>query len=107
MKSLEENYDAFEKFNTIAFGIGVDSVPCNKAWAKSLGIEKTSLLSDFWPHGGVASLYDVFRSKDGYSERANIILDENGTVVFVKVYPLDQLPDINEVLELCRTISSI
>ena len=99
MKSLEENYDRFEKLNATALGIGVDSEPSNKAWARSLGIGNTSLLSDFWPHGAVAGLYDVFRSKDGFSERANIIIDENGSVSFVKVYPLDRVPDIEELLE--------
>ena len=100
MKSLEENCTQFDKLNTVAFGIGVDSVPCNKAWAKSLDIIKVTLLSDFWPHGEAAQLYDVFRSKDGFSQRANILIDENHIVKFVKVYPLNQLPDINEILEV-------
>ena len=67
MKSLEENYAQFKKLKTTAFGIGVDSAPSNKAWAKSLGIKKTALLCDFWPHGKVAKLYGVFRDKDGFS----------------------------------------
>ena len=100
MKSLEENYTQFDKLNAKVVGIGVDSVPCNKAWAKSLDIIKVTLLSDFWPHGEAAQLYDVFRSKDGFSQRANILIDENHIVKFVKVYPLNQLPDINEILEV-------
>ncbi|HWR67524.1 MAG TPA: peroxiredoxin, partial [Desulfomonilia bacterium] len=35
---------------------------------------------------------------DGISERANIIIDGKGTVSFVKIYPIPELPDINEVL---------
>ena len=97
MKSLEEVYIQFKKLNTIAFGIGVDSAPSNKAWAKSLGIKKTALLCDFWPHGKVAKLYGVFRDKDGFSERANIVIDENQVVTFIKIYPIEQLPDIKEV----------
>jgi len=100
MKSLEENYIQFDKLNAKALGIGIDSVPCNKAWAKSLGITKIALLSDFWPHGEVAQLYDVFQAREGFSERANILIDENHIVMFVKVYPLNQLPDINEILEV-------
>jgi peroxiredoxin len=64
-----------------------------------LGIESTRLLSDFWPHGKVAEAYGIFRSKYGTSERANIIVDENQKVAFVKVYPIGQLPDIKEVIE--------
>ena len=102
MKSLEENFDRLTKLNTIALGIGVDSSPSNKAWAKALNIEKTRLLSDFWPHGKVSKLYSVFREKDGYSERANILVDEKGVVLFAKMYPVGQLPDIEEIIKVLK-----
>jgi peroxiredoxin len=47
----------------------------------------------------VAKLYDIFREKDGFSERANIIADENLKVIFAKPYPISQVPDIEEVIE--------
>lgn len=93
MKALEKARSRFEK--PVALGISVDTVPSKKAWAKELGIKNTRLLSDFWPHGEVAALYGIFREKDGFSERANIIVDEKGQVAFVKVYPIAQLPDID------------
>jgi peroxiredoxin len=98
MQSLEENRESFEKKNTVAVGVSVDSTPCKKAWAKELKIENTSLLSDFWPHGGLANTLGIFRDKEGISERANIIIDEKGLAVFIKVYPIRELPDINEIL---------
>lgn len=100
MRSLEENFGRLNKSNTVALGIGVDSAPSNKAWAKSLGIERTRLLADFWPQGEVAKLYGVFREKDGFSERANIVIDENQVVVFAKMYPIQQLPDIEEIMRV-------
>ncbi|MDO8727530.1 MAG: hypothetical protein Q7J35_15795 [Candidatus Methanoperedens sp.] len=65
---------------------------------KELGIKDTKLLSDFWPHGEAAQSYGIFREKEGFSERANIIVDEKGLVSFVKVYPISQLPDIEEII---------
>lgn len=102
MQSLEANFDAFQKLNTVPLGFSVDSVPCKKAWAKSLGIEKVDLLADFWPHGGIAAKLGIFIDKFGFSERANIILDEARKAVFVKVYPIRELPDISEVLEFLK-----
>jgi len=99
MESLEANKDKFDSFNAIAFGLSVDSNPCKKAWAESLGIEHTQLLSDFWEHGEVAKLYGIFIAEKGISERANIIIDENQKVTFVKIYPISQLPDIEEIIE--------
>jgi len=99
MKSLEENFYRLAALNTIALGIGIDSAPSNKAWAKSLNIRKTRLVSDFWPHGEVSKLYGVFREEDGFSERANILLDASGIVVFARLYPVDQLPEIQEIID--------
>ena len=99
MKGLEERSDKLKELNTVAVGISVDSTFSKKAWAESLGIVKTRLLSDFWPHGGVARMLKIFREEEGISERANIILDEEGRVVFKKIYPISQVPDIEEILE--------
>jgi peroxiredoxin len=100
MKSLEDNRERFKKLGTVALGLSIDTVPSKKAWAESLGISETSLLCDFWPHGAVASLYNVFREKYGSSERANILVDEEGQVAFVKVYPIKELPDIEEIFTI-------
>lgn len=97
MQSLEDNRERFAALNTVALGLSVDSVPCKKAWAESLGISETSLLCDFWPHGAVASLCGIFREKNGFSERANILLDEDGRELFRKIYPMKELPDIEEI----------
>jgi len=104
MSSLEKNSTRFEKLNTVALGISVDTVPSKKAWAKELGIKNTKLLSDFWPHGEVAGLYGIFREKEGFSERANIIIDEKQQVRFVKVYPISQLPDIEEIMKVLESL---
>jgi peroxiredoxin len=96
MQALENNLKVFEKAGTVAVGLSVDSVPCKAAWAKSLKIKKTQLLADFWPHGKVAASLGLFR-KEGFSERANILIDEKGKVAWIKVYPIRELPDIREV----------
>lgn len=102
MKSLEDNFEAFEKQNAVALGFSIDTVPSKKAWAKSLEIEKTSLVSDFWPHGGYAKELGIFRDTEGFTERANIIVDQKGLVKWAKVYPIPELPDIGEVLEALK-----
>jgi peroxiredoxin len=102
MRALEENHAQFDELNTLALGIGVDSMPSNKAWAESMGIKNTRLLSDFWPHGAVSNAYGIFRENDGFSERANIVIDEKGKVIFAQTYPIAQQPDVEEILETLR-----
>jgi glutaredoxin len=77
-------------------GVSVDSVPCLTAWAESLGGINYPLLSDFYPHGAVATRYGVLRA-EGHSERALFIVDKNGIVRYVDIHDIDQQPD-NDVL---------
>ena len=102
MQSLETNFDIFQSLNTIPLGLSVDSVPCKKAWAKNLDILKTDLLADFWPHGEIASRLGLFIDRFGFSERANVIIDENKKAIFVKVHPLKELPDISEIIAFLK-----
>ena len=44
----------------------------------------------------------IFIDKFGFSERANVILDEQRTAIFVKVYPIRELPDIQEILDFLK-----
>ena len=104
MQSLEENNETFESLNTVPVGISVDSIPTKKAWAENLGIKNVRLLSDFWPHGYVAQLYGIFIEEKGFSQRTNIIVDENGKIVFVKVYEISQLPDIQEIIKALKEL---
>jgi len=103
MKALEMNRETFDTLGAVAFGISVDSVPCKRAWAGSLGITKTRLLADFWPHGAVAQTYGVFDSRKGYARRANIVVDETGRIVFVAEYRPTAVPDMQDVLTVLRT----
>ena len=98
MSSLEANFDRFEKLNTIPLGVSVDTIPSKKAWAEHLGIEKTSLISDFWPHGDLAKKFGIFLAEKGISGRVNIIIDENQKISFIKIYDIPELPNIEEIL---------
>lgn len=104
MRGLEANYKKFEELNTIPLGMSVDPAASKKVWAQVLSIRKAKLLSDFYPHGEVAKALGIFLEEIGASGRANIIIDENGIVRWVKVYPIPQLPDLDEVFEALKSI---
>jgi alkyl hydroperoxide reductase subunit AhpC len=98
MQDLEAGGERLEKANAVAFGLSIDTTFSKKAWAESLGIEKTRLLSDFWPHGEVADAYGLFDDAAGRTERAVVIVDEKGVVRWMKVYPVPERPDIEEIM---------
>lgn len=83
--------------NAQVLGISVDHVPCLVAWAKSLGTINYPLLSDFWPHGEVASKYGVLQD-DGRSERAIFIIDKDGIIRYIDIHDIDDQPSNQELL---------
>lgn len=98
MRSLDRNVEKFEKYNTIVLGMSVDPLPSKSVWAKALSLKNIKILSDFNPLGAVARDYGVFSVEHGASKRANILIDENGMVIWTKKYEIKTLPDVDEVL---------
>lgn len=102
MRSLENKRKALADLNTIALGISVDAQPGKKEWSDYLDIEGTDLLADFWPHGGVAKQYGIFIENAGISGRVNILIDEKGTIAFIKVYDIPEIPDFEEIVRFLK-----
>lgn len=102
MRSLENKHKALSELNTVALGISVDAQPSKKEWADYLDIEETPLLADFWPHGDVAKKYGIFLDHAGISGRVNILVDEQGTIAFIRVYDIPEIPDIEEIIRFLK-----
>ena len=100
MRSLERNYDRIqEKGDTVLIGISVDPFPAKAKWADILDLKDIKIVSDFFPYAEVTKAYGLFNEENGASKRANVIIDEEGKVQWVKVYGGSELPDVEEVIE--------
>nr|MDA8216394.1 redoxin domain-containing protein [Dehalococcoidales bacterium] len=84
-------------------GITVDSRYTLAAWAESLGGIYYPLLSDLWPHGGVALRYGVLRP-DGRSQRSVFIIDKEGIVRYIDVHEQGEQPDNEAIFEALQNI---
>ncbi len=83
----------FDENEATLLGITVDNVPTLYAWTKQMGQLWFPVLSDFWPHGAVASRYGVLRS-DGVSERALFLIDKEGILRAIHVADINVRPDL-------------
>ena len=104
MPAYEADLDRFREYDAQVLGISVDSVPCNIAWAKSLGNLSYDLLSDFHPKGEVAKAYGAYRENDGISERAIFIVDKEGKLAYVDIHDISDQPDNEDLLEVLRKL---
>lgn len=64
--------------------ISCDPMFTLRAWADSEGYE-FDLLSDFWPHGKVASDYGIFNADAGMAIRGTFLIDTSGTIRWSQV----------------------
>jgi len=89
-------HQLFEDHDAILLGITVDNIPTLFAWTRQMGSELWfPVLSDFWPHGAVASKYGLLR-KDGVSERALIFIDKKGIIRDIVVSDINKRPDLEK-----------
>lgn len=104
MPSYEADLERFKGYDAQVLGISVDSVPCNAAWAKSLGGLSFDLLSDFEPKGEVARRFGAYRQGDGISERALFIVDKQGKIAYKDIHEISDLPDNEDLFEVLKKL---
>lgn len=104
MPAYEADLERFAGYDAQVLGISVDSVPCNIAWARSLGNLSYDLLSDFHPKGEVAKAYGAYRENDGISERALFIVDKDGKLAFVDIHNIADQPDNEDLFDVLRKL---
>ena len=108
MPELSSRRKEFAALNAQVLDISVDSIPSHIAWqTKEIGMVEIPLCADFYPHADVTQKFGILREGipiPGISERAAFVVDTTGKIAFAKVYPLDELPQIEEILEVLRTL---
>lgn len=104
MPAYEADLERFAGYDAQVLGISVDSVPCNTAWAKSLGGLSYDLLSDFEPKGEVARSFGAYRDTDGISERAIFIVDKEGKIAYKDIHDISDQPDNEDLFEVLRNL---
>jgi len=95
--------DIFEENDAVLLGITVDNIPTLYSWTNQMGKLWFNVLSDFWPHGAVATKFGVLRS-DGMSERALFIIDKKGVIRYIDVHNINERPLLED---LVRTLEKV
>ena len=110
MPELDSRKKEFAALNAQVLDISVDSIISHIAWQKKdIGMVSIPICADFYPHGEVTQAFGILRDGPpvpGISERASFIVDTSGKIAFAKVYPIDQMPDLEELLAALRKVRS-
>ena len=89
--------ELFEENDAVLLGITVDNIPTLYSWTNQMGKLWFDVLSDFWPHGAVASRYGILRS-DGTAERAIVIIDKKGIIRYIDVHDINERPPLESII---------
>jgi peroxiredoxin len=89
LTAIRDTLDEWLTFDTEVLAVSTDPTYSLRVFADTDGLN-FPLLSDFWPHGAVASAYGVFDSELGVARRSSFVVDRAGVVRW-SVH--NQLPD--------------
>jgi mycoredoxin-dependent peroxiredoxin len=82
--AVRDDTSTYQNGEVQAVSISVDSAYVQKIFSQREGYE-FPMLSDFWPHGGVAKSYGVFNEDNGFANRGTFLVDKDGIVRFAEM----------------------
>jgi peroxiredoxin len=103
LSGVRDRLDEFLTFETEVLAISCDPVYSLRAFADAEGLN-FPLLSDFWPHGAVASAYDVFDESKGRARRSSYVVDREGRVRWAVHNAMPEGRDLDEHLAQLRAL---
>ena len=71
--------------------ISCDPMFTLRAYADAQNLD-FGLLTDFWPHGAIASAYGVFDADRGCALRATFVIDRTGVIRWSVLNPIPRSP---------------
>jgi peroxiredoxin len=83
LDEIRDHLSVYENDDTVTLAISVGPPPTHKVWATQSGFS-FPVLSDFWPHGAVASAYGVFNAGAGFANRGTFLVDRAGVIAFAE-----------------------
>jgi peroxiredoxin len=96
---VRDDLPRWESDDVQLLAVSCDMMFSLRAFAEHDGLT-FPLLSDFWPHGEVASAYGVFNEATGAANRSTFIVDRAGTVRWTVHNEMPQARDLSEQLRV-------
>ena len=101
--AVRDSLPTFESDGVQLFAVSCDPVYSLRAFAEQDGLT-FPLLSDFWPHGEVATAYGVFNAKRGCADRSTFIVDKAGVLRWA-VH--NAMPEARDLAEQARVLADV
>ncbi|SNV22530.1 Putative peroxiredoxin Rv2238c/MT2298 [Dermatophilus congolensis] len=94
LDEIRDNYEQFRSEHVQTVVVSTDSMFTLRAWGDQNGFE-FPLLSDFWPHGGIAKAFGVFDESAGTAIRGTFLIDPSGVLQWKMITSAGQRRDFS------------
>ncbi len=108
MVSYQVEREKFLARQAEVLGISVDSIMNTTSWEREIGPFDFLLGSDFWPHGEVSRSMACCAKPIPSAGPVSALfssIDKAGKIRFGRIYPVDQLPNLEETLDALRELA--
>jgi peroxiredoxin len=103
LTDLRDAWPTFANHEVEIVAVSCDPTYSLRVFADREGID-FPLLSDFWPHGAVASSYGVFDEERGCARRSSFIVDKHGKVAWSVHNAMPNARNLREYAEVLDTL---
>jgi peroxiredoxin len=104
LSGIRNRLEEFLTFDTEVLAVSCDPVYSLRTFADTDGLN-FSLLSDYWPHGEVASSYGVFDDARGTAQRSSFVVDKQGVVRWLVHNDRTEARDLDEHLAQLKALA--
>ena len=82
--AMRDDLSAFQNDDAELLAVSCDSPFTQRVFAEKEGYN-FPVLSDFWPHGAVASAYGIFNEEKGCAIRGTFIINKEGVIAWTVI----------------------
>ncbi len=104
LSQIQDRLAEFLTFDSEVLAISCDPTYALRGFADAEGLT-VPLLADFWPHGEVASAYDVFDDQRGCARRSTYLVDKEGRIAWAVHNAMPDGRDLDEHLRQLQSVS--
>ncbi len=105
MGQIRDALPTLQDDGSAVLAVSCDAMFTQRVYAEHEGLQ-FPVLSDFWPHGAVASAYGVFDEGLGAAVRGSFAIDRDGTVAWRVVNGVGEARDLAEYEAILKRLSA-
>ncbi|HEX2177277.1 MAG TPA: peroxiredoxin [Nocardioidaceae bacterium] len=105
MREIRDALPTLQGEDSAVLAVSCDAMFTQRVYAEHEGLQ-FAVLTDFWPHGAVASAYGVFDERLGAAVRGSFIIDRGGVVQWRILNGVGEARDLGDYQTVLKGLSA-